>query len=238
MAESPPYYYETEVEWRGEKDLKLYGGKLPPIGAGAPPEFNGREENWSPEHLFVAALNSCYALTLLAIAEFSKVSLVSLSSSAKGRLEKMQGSTYQVTEIVVRPRVVVASANDFQRMPRILDKAKENCLVSNSIKKGGMAAGIHMDMKTDKETVSVHLGPSCRVRRVRGFDESQKASIKSSLGRAVPKKRWRFDSGESAEKNFFKPALSFGWLIRISAVVPSRRISRPDSGASCEGRGI
>ena len=134
MAESPPYYYETEVEWRGEKDLKLYGGKLPPIGAGAPPEFNGREENWSPEHLFVAALNSCYALTLLAIAEFSKVSLVSLSSSAKGRLEKMQGSTYQVTEIVVRPRVVVASANDFQRMPRILDKAKENCFVSNSIK--------------------------------------------------------------------------------------------------------
>jgi organic hydroperoxide reductase OsmC/OhrA len=30
--------------------------------------------------------------------------------------------------------VVLASANDLGRMPRILEKAKENCFVSNSIK--------------------------------------------------------------------------------------------------------
>jgi hypothetical protein len=49
-------------------------------------------------------------------------------------LEKVEGSTYQVTEIVVKPRVVIASANDLARMPRVLEKAKENCFVSNSIK--------------------------------------------------------------------------------------------------------
>lgn len=134
MAETPIYYYETEVEWKGDKDLKLAGAKLAAIDAGAPPEFKGREGNWSPEHLFVASLNSCYTLTLLAIAEFSKIALVSLSSTAKGKLEKVQGSTYQVTEIVLKPKVVVASAGDLGRMPRILEKAKENCFVSNSIK--------------------------------------------------------------------------------------------------------
>lgn len=134
MAETPTYYYETEIEWKGEKDLKLASGKLKAIEAGAPPEFKGREENWSPEHLFVASLNTCYTLTLLAIAEFSKVLLVSLSSTAKGKLEKVQGSSYQITEIVLKPRVVIASANDLARMPRILEKAKENCFVSNSIK--------------------------------------------------------------------------------------------------------
>jgi organic hydroperoxide reductase OsmC/OhrA len=134
MSESKPYFYETEIEWKGEKDLKITSGKLPVIEAGAPPEFKGWEGHWSPEHLFVASLNSCYTLTLLAIAEFSKVSLVSLSSTAKGKLEKVQGSGYQVTEIVVKPRVVIASANDLTRMPRILEKAKENCFVSNSIK--------------------------------------------------------------------------------------------------------
>lgn len=72
MSESKPCFYETEIEWKGENDLKLTGGKLPVIDAGAPPEFKGREGNWSPEHLFVASLNSCYTLTLLAIAEFSK----------------------------------------------------------------------------------------------------------------------------------------------------------------------
>jgi len=134
MSESKPYFYETEIEWKGEKDLKLASGKLPVIEAGAPPEFNGREGNWSPEHLFVASLNTCYMLTLLAIAEFSKIKLESLSSTAKGKLEKVQGGGYQITEIVVKPRIVISSVDDLTRMPRILEKAKENCFVSNSIK--------------------------------------------------------------------------------------------------------
>lgn len=134
MSETPQYFYQAEIEWTGDKDLKLSSGKLPAIAAGAPPEFKGREGNWSPEHLFVASMNSCYALTLLAIAEFSKVSIVSLSSAARGKLEKVQGGGYQITEIVVKPRVVLASVNDLPRMPRILEKAKENCFISNSIR--------------------------------------------------------------------------------------------------------
>jgi organic hydroperoxide reductase OsmC/OhrA len=134
MAESAIYFYETEVEWKGAKDLSLIGAKLPPIEAGAPPEFKGRESNWSPEHLFVASLNSCYILTLLAIAELSKIALVGVTSSARGKLEKIPGSSYQVTEIVVKPRIVLGSANDLGRMPRIFEKAKENCFVSNSIR--------------------------------------------------------------------------------------------------------
>jgi peroxiredoxin-like protein len=134
MSETPQYFYETEIEWTGDKNVKLSGGTLPAIAAGAPPEFKGREGNWSPEHLFVASMNRCYALTLLAIAEFSKVSIVSLSSTARGKLEKVQGGGYQITEIVVKPRVVLASVNDLARMPRILEKAKENCFISNSIK--------------------------------------------------------------------------------------------------------
>jgi peroxiredoxin-like protein len=134
MSPVPEYFYQTEIEWTGDKEMKLSSGKLPPIAAGAPPEFKGREENWSPEHLFIASLNSCYALTLLAIAEFSKIPLVSLSCSAKGKLEKVEGRSYQITEIIVKPRLVIASVDDLSRMPRIMEKAKENCFVSNSIK--------------------------------------------------------------------------------------------------------
>ena len=42
MAEAAVYYYETEIDWKGEKDLRLGAGKLPVIGAGAPPEFKGQ----------------------------------------------------------------------------------------------------------------------------------------------------------------------------------------------------
>ena len=134
MSEAGSFFYEAEVEWSGEKEGKSTGPQLPPIPVGAPPEFRGRQGNWSPEHLLVASVNTCLMLTLLAIAENSKLNLVSYSATAKGKLEKVQGAGYQITEIVVKPKVVVASAEDLRRLPRILEKAKEGCFISNSIK--------------------------------------------------------------------------------------------------------
>jgi organic hydroperoxide reductase OsmC/OhrA len=134
MSEPKVFYYETEIEWTKEKEGQIKGPTPPTVSVGAPPEFKGREGIWSPEDLFVASLNTCFMLTFLAIAENSKVPLVSFSSAAKGKLERVPGSNYQITGIVVKPRVVIASANDLGRIPRILEKAKENCFVSNSIK--------------------------------------------------------------------------------------------------------
>jgi peroxiredoxin-like protein len=107
---------------------------LPSVSVGAPPEFNGREGNWSPEQLLVASVNSCYLLTLVAIAENSKIELVSLTSTAKGKLEKVSGAGYQITEILIKPKIVVASLKDVERVSRIVEKAKQNCFISNSIK--------------------------------------------------------------------------------------------------------
>ena len=134
MNQAATFYYETEVEWKGERAGQLAGAGLPTVSVGAPPEFNGREGNWSPEQLLVASVNTCYVLTLVAIAENSKIGLISFTSSAKGKLEKIQGAGYQVTEITIKPKIVVASAKDVERVSRIIEKAKQNCFVSNSIK--------------------------------------------------------------------------------------------------------
>ncbi|HZA52823.1 MAG TPA: OsmC family protein [Candidatus Udaeobacter sp.] len=134
MAESRSFYYETEIEWRKEKEGEIKGPGLPPIAVGAPPEFKGREGNWAPEHLFVASLNTCFMLTLLVIAENSKIPLVSFRSTAKGKLERIGGAGHQITEVVIKPTVVIGSAKDLGRIPKILEKAKENCFISNSVK--------------------------------------------------------------------------------------------------------
>ncbi len=134
MSEPKVFYYETEIEWIKEKEGRIKGPSLPAVSVGAPPEFKGREGQWTPEHLFVASINTCFMLTFLAIAENSELPLARLSSTAKGKLEKVPGSGYQITEIVLKPRVVIASVKDLERVPRILEKAKENCFVSNSIK--------------------------------------------------------------------------------------------------------
>jgi len=133
MSEPGVYYYATEIEWSSERAGILQGPNLPVIVFGAPPEFKGREGQWAPEHLFVSSVNACFMLTFLAVAENSSLPLTGFSSTATGKLEKVQGGGYQFTEIVVKPRVVVA-AKDVERVPRILGKAKDNCFIANSIK--------------------------------------------------------------------------------------------------------
>jgi len=83
MSESKVFYYETEIDWTKEKEGQIKGPTLPTVNVGAPPEFKGREGQWTPEHLFIASINTCFMLTLLAIADNSKLRLASFSSLAK-----------------------------------------------------------------------------------------------------------------------------------------------------------
>ena len=128
------YFYSTMVEWTGERHGDLSAPLLPNLQVDAPPEFKGHDGAWTPEHLFVAAINSCFMTTFLAIAEHSKLDFVSFKVEAKGKLEKSAGPGLMMTEITLRPRLVISHARDAERASRILEKADRNCLISNSVK--------------------------------------------------------------------------------------------------------
>jgi peroxiredoxin-like protein len=127
-------YYYTQVEWTGERRGDLSAPTLPSLKVDAPPEFKGHEGVWTPEHLFVASVNSCFMTTFLAIAENSKLEFVSFSADAQGKLEKLTGQGFMMTEITLRPKLVLKNARDAERALRILEKAEKHCLISNSIK--------------------------------------------------------------------------------------------------------
>jgi organic hydroperoxide reductase OsmC/OhrA len=107
---------------------------LPALQVAAPPEFKGKEGIWTPEHLFVAAVNSCFMTTFLAVAEASKLRFRSFDCTARGILENVEGSGYRMTEIKLYPRLEVTAVGDVERAARIIEKARRNCLISNSIK--------------------------------------------------------------------------------------------------------
>jgi organic hydroperoxide reductase OsmC/OhrA len=134
MSMENVYYYETEVEWKSEREGTLSGGKLPAVLVDAPPEIKGHPGRWTPEHLFAASVNTCFMMTFLAVAEYSKLPIVSFRCAATAKLEKVQGAGYQFVEIVIKPTLVIGSAEDLERTSRILAKAKDNCFVTNAIK--------------------------------------------------------------------------------------------------------
>lgn len=129
------HYYDVSVEWeKGRKGTMTSEVLDSAIEVATPPQFSkGIEGVWSPEHLFVAAINSCLMTTFLAIAENSKLAYTSFTSKAVGKLEIVEGK-YLMTEVSLKPTVVVPGKEDQERAIRILQKAEAACLISNSVK--------------------------------------------------------------------------------------------------------
>lgn len=127
--------YEVNLAWNHDRLGTISSPALSQsIEIATPPEFpKGIEGVWSPEHLFAAAVNSCLMTTFLAVAENSRLEFVSLSSNAIGRLDKVDGK-YMMTEVVLRPRLVIRNAELTDKAKRVLEMSEKACLISNSIK--------------------------------------------------------------------------------------------------------
>ena len=129
------HLYHVNLNWEKERIGNIYSPELnDKIAVATPPEFpKGEEGIWSPEHLFTAAVQSCFMTTFLAIADFSKLEIVKLSCKAKGILEKVDGKFF-MTEIILEPTIQIAKEEDYEKTEKIILKAEKACLISNSIK--------------------------------------------------------------------------------------------------------
>ena len=71
MDMNDAHYYEVNLLWNSGTQGTLSSPKTPDkIEVATPPEFpKGVKEKWTPEHLFVAAVNSCLMSTFLLVAD-------------------------------------------------------------------------------------------------------------------------------------------------------------------------
>ncbi|HYM10703.1 MAG TPA: OsmC family protein [Bryobacterales bacterium] len=127
------YFYATQIQWAGKRRGDLHAAGLPPLTVSTPPEFKGEAGFWTPEHLFVAAAESCLMATFLGIAENSGLSVVSYRSSACGNLEKLAGIGLRFTAITIYPIVELENAEYRPRAERVMAKAGKGCLIANSM---------------------------------------------------------------------------------------------------------
>lgn len=128
------HFYSTNVVWTGERHGDLSAPVMPTLKIDAPPEFRGHEGVWTPEHLFVGAINSCFMTTFVAIAENSKLDFVHFDAKATGKLEEHEDVGLMMTVVVLRPELTISNARDKDRALRILRKAERHCLIANSVK--------------------------------------------------------------------------------------------------------
>lgn len=133
---SQTHYYEVNLHWQQGRIGELASPVLEKtIECATPPEFpNGVPGIWSPEHLYAAAINSCYMATFLAIAYNFKVAIESFSCKTIAKLEMVDGK-YLITQAEMFPIIKLYHAEkDTEKTWRIVEKAKAGCLVTNSMK--------------------------------------------------------------------------------------------------------
>lgn len=128
------HLFQVNLNWVADRIGEVSSPELlDNIDVATPPPFpKGVEGVWSPEHFFTAAVNSCFMTTFLAIAENSGLSFTSFSCEATGKLEKVEGK-YQMSEIVLNPKLVITDKANIEKGERILRKSEAACLISNSI---------------------------------------------------------------------------------------------------------
>lgn len=123
-------------------DVRLTGGPtgyaavsvqgLPGLRSAPPLDFDGPGDAWSPEHLLLAAVETCFLFTLRAVAQASRLEFASLELSATGTVDRKDGVT-RFTEIVLRPKLALPAGTDRERALRALEKSERTCLVSASL---------------------------------------------------------------------------------------------------------
>jgi len=127
------YSYRTTAHWTEHTRGIVEAEGIPrTINFAAPPEFGGEPGLWTPEHLLLAAVSTCYVATLRAVAEASKLPLHSLELTVDGTIEKQEGG-FRFTRVLLRPAVTIAKEEDRERMGRLLEKAERACLITRSL---------------------------------------------------------------------------------------------------------
>lgn len=125
-----PHRYEMEVSGTGDS-IVATAGPRPGILGGPPPEFGGREDRWSPEHLLLASLNLCLATTFESFARRARVEVFGYRARASAVLDKRDGRlVFTGFDVAVELDV---RAEDGEKARELVEKAKKHCVVSNAL---------------------------------------------------------------------------------------------------------
>ncbi len=124
-----PMNYQTTYQWQAEAaDGVIFIKGHAELPVGTPHDL----ERYCPEHLLVAAAETCLANYVIMLAGMSKLEVKDYRSSAEGELEHNGKAGYRFKRIIIRPELTIAETSQVLA-EQILEKAHYLCLIANSL---------------------------------------------------------------------------------------------------------
>ena len=127
-----PHRYVCNLEMKDGASSTLTAGPRPPLVGGNPPEFDGSDAWWSPEHLLLASLQICFRGTWNSLSAKPGIAASRFATRAEATLEKGPAGIV-FTKIELTATVTVPAAH-VEQAKELLAKAKKYCIISNQLK--------------------------------------------------------------------------------------------------------
>ena len=127
-----PHHYAVDSEATPTSDIMLRSEGVRDLPSTAPKEFGGTGHEWSPEGLLVAAVSDCYILTFKALSSAAKFDWERITCNTVGTLERIDRVT-RFTRYDLEVRLYAGDEVNVAQAERLLSKAKDICLVTNSL---------------------------------------------------------------------------------------------------------
>jgi peroxiredoxin-like protein len=130
---SKQHFFDVQLNWltdtKGQLTAKDAEGT---IHVATPPEFGGSGKPWTPEHLCLGAISSCYMSTYLSIAKKMKFEISHLSCNAIGKLEIVDGK-FKFTTVNLYPKIFIGDTWLKEKANLAAEKTQKHCLITNSV---------------------------------------------------------------------------------------------------------
>ena len=128
-----PHQYLVAAAAKNSGNVTLSSPGVADLDSAPPAEFGGPGDQWSPESLLVGAVADCFVLSFRAIARAPRLEWTALHCEANGTLDRVERTT-QFTAFAVRATLTVPAGTDAAKAERLLQKAEQVCLITNSLK--------------------------------------------------------------------------------------------------------
>ena len=96
-------------------------------------ELGGLQGRWTPEQLLLCALAGCFTTTFNDVARAAKFEYTDLEVEIEGSVRRTRGTGCNFSEILVRPRLTVASEEQCEAGLLLLRRTKLACMISRAI---------------------------------------------------------------------------------------------------------
>src|SRR3954469_21032932 len=123
---SKEHTYEISIQWTGNtgegtksyssyrRDYLVHAGDKAAISGSSDPAFRGDTSRYNPEELLVASLSSCHMLWYLHLCADAGVSVLAYEDAAEGTMVEGADGGGRFTEVVLRPKVTMAGADQVE----------------------------------------------------------------------------------------------------------------------------